>query len=233
MNNVATKNKNSYNEVLRIFKKTRIAWMQLETGKTSTAPKIVIEKLLDTLEKLIKSIDKINISSLRTYYPQETINKIKANLGAHKDQAQQLNKKVLAMKYFDAISPKIGGYVQDIDIGEGEIREFGSKYNLMQTFLSRVLHPHNIREFKPQLESLSKGTMTLPSFRRWFRNTMFPTGMPSKEQLSPKEKAEKYGHPESWRRAKDEFQSYTAYNKEQSEKQANIQFHRKKGDNNE
>ena len=191
MNNIATQNKNAYNEILRTFKKVRIAWMQLETGKTSQEPKVIIEKILNILEDLIKKIDKINIQSLRSYYPIETINKIKGNLGAHKDQIEQLSKKVLGMKYFDAISPKIGGYVGDVD--ENELGDYGSKYNLIKTFLKKILHPYNIKELKPQLDALSKGTMTLPAFKRWFGNTMFPTGMP-KEQLEPSECAAKYGY---------------------------------------
>ncbi len=232
MNNVATQNKNLYNKILRTYKGAQLAWLKLETGKTTQAPKMVIDKLLEILADAIKMIDKIKISSFNQYYPAESIEKITKNMAAHKDQIKQLEKKVMAMKYFDLISPKLGGYVNGIGLGEGEIREYDNKYNLMKQFLTRVLHPHNIKDLEKLLESIGQGVMTLPTFKRWFMNTMFATGMPSIEKLSPKEYAGKYGHPEAWERSKTEFQSLEDYKEEQRQKEAeenaNVKFRKKR-----
>ena len=231
MNNVAVKTKNLYNDVLRTYKRAQHMWLELETAKTSQAPKIVIDKLLETLDTLVKMINKFNINSLQEYYPPETIDKIRANMGAHRDQIRQLERKVLAMKHFDNISPKIGGYVNEIGLDDREIRKFGTMYNLIKQFLSSILHPNNIRDMESQLTALGKGTMTTPAFSRWFRHTMFPTGMPSKEKLTSVGSAAKYGHPESWRRAQQEFQSLKDYKRDEkkrnAEKTARVKFRKK------
>ena len=126
----------------------------------------LIDKTLESIKRLNRSINGINVSELKNSYNEKIINIIQNNVNTFNEASYYIERALISMKLFDKLRPVLRNYIKDAewktiaDEEKNAVLKFGrfltneQNYNLYKSFATNII----------------KGTLTQNNFNKLFNS---------------------------------------------------------------
>jgi len=153
-----------------------------------------VNKALNDINRLQRTLNKININDLYDHYDDNIIETIEHNIEFYYEAADYIEKTLLAAKFHEPLLVAVENYIEDLKLYPGEYRKWAKdEYDVAKKFTAMLLHSDNIMRFINHIKRMSLGTMSKREFKKiWDANKGKIIKTPIKEFQSFKEYNENY-----------------------------------------
>jgi len=144
----------------------------------------IIDQTLDSIKKLNRHINRINLEELESEYDERTIETVKNNIDTFKEASYFIERSLISMKLFDKLHPVLSKYMEGVEWKKVD-KNFDEANKKVGRFLTSE---DNYQTYRTIITNIIRGSMNKKAFEKLFDSI-------SSRILKPKKETSGYRNP--------------------------------------